>query len=62
MEKKFSEIREFRESEKSTKHEIRSIKGPLCYVCLHGTVLAHLSLIQKFVGSKVNPFGRIFVI
>ena len=35
------------ESDKTLTFELRSIKDLLCYLCLHGTGLAFLSLTQK---------------
>ena len=50
MDKKFSEFRKFRESDKSLKHELDSVKGSSLHLCLAGTVVVSWSLTQE-VGS-----------
>ena len=43
----FTEFREFRESDKSLKHELGSIKVPVSHMCQAGTVVACWSLTQE---------------
>ena len=50
MEQKFNEFSEFRESDKSLKHELGSIKDPVSYMCLAGAVVASWSLTQEVAG------------
>ena len=44
------------ESDKLLKHEF---KDPHCYLCLRGTVLALMSLMQEVMGSKLTLFAKI---
>ena len=53
MEQDFSE---FRESDKSLKHESGSIKNPVSHMCLAGTVVASCSLTQEVAGGRFKPF------
>ena len=39
FERKFSELGEFREFNKSLKHELDQFEDPVCYLCLAGTVV-----------------------
>ena len=51
----FSEFSEFRESDKSLKHELGSIyKDPVSHMCLVAAVVASWSLTQEVAGS--SPF------
>ena len=43
----FTEFSEFRETDKSPKHELGSIKDPISHMCLAGTVVACWSLTQE---------------
>ena len=57
MEEKFSELRKFRESEKSPKYEF-NIFSVICVfmaLCYH-----YLVLMQEFVGSRLILFTKIF--
>ena len=47
MEWKLSEFSELRESDKLLKHEFGSIKDPVCYLCLAGTVVVFWSLSEN---------------
>ena len=51
MEQEFSE---FSESDESLKHEMGSIKHPVCHMCLSGAVVAFRSPTQEVAGS--SPF------
>ena len=51
MEQEFSE---FSESDKSLKHEMRSIKHPVCHMCLSGDVVASRFLTQEVAGWQVQ--------
>ena len=55
VKQKFSEFNEFRESDKSLKHELGSIKDPVSYMCLAGAVVASWSLTQEVAGL-INIF------
>ena len=48
------EFSEFGESDKSLKHEMGSIKHPVCHMCLSGAVVASRSLTQEVAG--LSPF------
>ena len=61
MEQDFIEFNEFKESDKSLKHELASIKDPLCYLCLAGAVVASLSLTQEVAGSSPFTVMTIFL-
>ena len=52
--KEFSESSDFRESDKSLKHELGSIKDTVSFMCLAGTMVASWSLTQEVIGS--SPF------
>ena len=52
MEGKYSEFSEFSESDKSLKHEYGSVKSPISYLCLAGSVVASCSLTQDVAGSS----------
>ena len=51
MEEEFSE---FSESAKSLKHEMGSIKHPVCHMCLSGAVVESQSLTQEVAGQQVR--------
>ena len=57
MEWKFCEFGEFKESDKSLKHEIE-FKNPLCYLCLATSVVTSWSLTQgwqvRIILSVIN--------
>ena len=55
--KKFSE---FKESNKSLKHELVQFRYPLGYLCLAGAVVASWSLTQEVAGSS-NLFQDIII-
>ena len=58
MEENFSEFSEF---DKSLMHELGGggqFKDPLCYLCLHDTVVSSLSRTQEVMGSSYY-FNRI---
>ena len=44
MEREFSELSEFRESDKSLRHELGSIKNPVCHLFFAGAVVIFQSL------------------
>ena len=54
MGRNFSEFSEFRESDKSVKHKLESVKDPVRNTCLAGAVLAYWSLTKEVAGS--SPF------
>ena len=35
-------------------------KDLICYLCLHGTVVSSLSLIQEVMGSRLSLFAKLF--
>ena len=54
MERTFTEFSEFKESDKSLKHELGAIKDPVSHMCLAGTVVASWSVTQDVTG--LSPF------
>ena len=52
MDQKFSEFSEFREYDKSLKHEMGSILRSFLYRCLTGAVVASWSLTQEVAISN----------
>ena len=50
----FSKFCEFRESDKSVKHELAQFKYPASHMCLAGAVVASWSLTQEVAG--LSPF------
>ena len=51
MDQKFSEFSEFRESDKTLKHELVQFKDPVSHMCRSGAVVASWSLTQEGAGS-----------
>ena len=58
MERKFSKYTESGRSE-SLKHKLGQSKGPVCYLCLAGSVVTFWSLKQDVVDSN-DPFIQHF--
>ena len=54
MEQEFTEFSEFRESDKSLKHELGQFKDPIAHICLAGAVVASWSLTQR--GGRFESF------
>ena len=50
----FAEFSDFRETDKSLKHELDQFKDPVSHMCLAGTVVAPWSLAQEVAG--LSPF------
>ena len=46
----FAEFSDFRETDKSLKHELDQFKDPVSHMCLAGTVVAPWSLAQEVAG------------
>ena len=54
MERKFGGFSKFRESDKSLKHELGSIKDSVCYLGLICSEITPWSLTQEIVGSNAS--------